>query len=43
MEQGRDPAKSFPEPNVFSPAEKRAVEGRWTSLAAEIRAWSIRR
>ena len=33
---------SFPEPNVFSPAEKRAVEERWAELVAEISAWSRR-
>ena len=34
--------ESFPEPNVFSPAEKRAVAERWAELVAEISGWSRR-
>ncbi len=33
---------SFPEANVFSPAEKRALEERWAELVAEISGWSRR-
>ena len=33
---------SFPEPNVFSPEEKRALEKMWAELVAEISAWDRR-